>query len=140
MTTVFTCGCYDLIHIGHIQLFKFARGLGDKLIVAINSDASIERLKGNGRPVFKLVERIEILRAIKYIDEIIVMDDDNPCKLIMELKPNVHVKGGDRIKEEMTETPVVESYGGKVIMFPTVKFISSTNIIRIIHEEFSPQR
>lgn len=111
---VFTNGVFDILHKGHISLLKQAKAMGDKLIVAINSDASTKRLKGDSRPIKTQEERAFILRNINCVDEVLVFDEDTPLNLIHRLRPDVIVKGGDYSKEEVIGGSYIESYGGSV--------------------------
>jgi D-beta-D-heptose 7-phosphate kinase/D-beta-D-heptose 1-phosphate adenosyltransferase len=126
---VFTNGCFDLIHGGHIGLFHRAKKRGDVLIVALNSDASVRRLKGPGRPVFPLRERLEILSAVADVDYVTWFTEDTPRKIIAALVPDVLVKGGDWGAGEIVGRAEVEASGGKVVRVPYLKGHSSTNII-----------
>ena len=135
MKTVFTNGCFDIVHIGHINLLRKAKSFGDKLVVGINSDESVTKLKGPNRPINKQDQRKEFLEAIKYVDEVVVFGEDTPCKIISELKPDVHVKGGDydpNDYENMPEAKIVHDYGGKVEIVDLVHGISTTKINEIL--------
>lgn len=123
---VFTNGCFDIIHPGHIKVFKEASKLGDKLVVGVNSDNSIKRLKGKNRPVNTLEDRIIVLQSIRFIDEVIPFDDDTPIKLIKKIRPNIIVKGGDYSAEEVVGNKIAE----KVHIVPLIKNKSTTNIIK----------
>ena len=101
MITVFTPGCFDIIHYGHIELFKYCRSIGDRVIVGLNSDSSIRKIKGASRPINNLKSRLSVLEAIKYIDEVIVFDEEDPYRLIKSISPNVIVKGGDYKVEDV---------------------------------------
>ena len=98
---VFTNGCFDLLHIGHIELLKYAKSLGDYLIVAINSDQSIKKLKGQTRPINDEPTRKMLLESIKYVDEVIIFEENTPLQLIKDIQPNIIVKGGDYKKEDV---------------------------------------
>jgi rfaE bifunctional protein nucleotidyltransferase chain/domain len=128
-TVVFTNGCFDLIHAGHIRLFDFAKRRGDVLIVALNSDASIRRLKGPSRPVFPLRERLEILSAVADIDYVTWFCEDTPRRIIAVLLPDVLVKGGDWGAGAIVGREEVEAAGGKVVRVPYLRGHSSTSII-----------
>jgi D-beta-D-heptose 7-phosphate kinase/D-beta-D-heptose 1-phosphate adenosyltransferase len=130
---VFTNGCFDIIHSGHIELFKFCKTLGDIVIVGINSDNSIKRLKGSSRPINTLFERIKILNAIDYVDFIIPFDSDTPLELIKEIKPNYLVKGGDYTIDKV----IGREYSKEVIIFDYIKGLSTTNIIHKIVNNIS---
>ena len=128
-TVVFTNGCFDLIHGGHIHLFRTAKRLGDVLIVALNSDASIRRLKGPSRPIFPLAERLEVLAALEDVDYVTWFRQDTPQKIIAALLPDVLVKGGDWGSDAIVGRAEVEGAGGRVVRVPYIKGRSSTNII-----------
>jgi len=134
---VFTNGCFDLIHGGHIHLFKKAKSLGDVLIVALNDDASVRKIKGQLRPVFPLKERFEVLEAIEYIDYLTSFSEETPQKIISALLPDVLVKGGDWKPHQVVGRKEVEEAGGKVIIIPYLKGLSSTSVIRKILQNFS---
>ena len=131
-SVVFTNGCFDLIHGGHISLFRRAKRRGDVLIVALNSDASIRRLKGPSRPVFPLRERLEILSAVADIDYVTWFTEDTPRAIIARLLPDVLVKGGDWGAGEIVGRAEVEAAGGKGVRVPYLEGHSSTNIIEKI--------
>lgn len=126
---VFTNGCFDVIHAGHIDLLQKAKEKGDILVVGLNSDSSIRRLKGNSRPINTLNQRIKVLSSIQYIDYIVVFDDDTPLQLIEAIKPNVLVKGGDYKFKEIIGADFVTKNGGQVFSIPFVYNLSSTKII-----------
>jgi D-beta-D-heptose 7-phosphate kinase/D-beta-D-heptose 1-phosphate adenosyltransferase len=126
---VFTNGCFDIIHSGHLDLLKEARSYGDKLIVGLNSDKSISKLKGPDRPIIGQSERKKILSALKFVDEVIIFNEENPLKLIKKLKPSILVKGADYTKEQVVGGEFVESYGGKIKLVKLTKGKSSSKII-----------
>ncbi|MGB2906894.1 MAG: D-glycero-beta-D-manno-heptose 1-phosphate adenylyltransferase [Candidatus Aminicenantaceae bacterium] len=126
---VFTNGCFDLLHGGHIHLLTYARQQGDILVVAVNEDASIRKLKGADRPIFPLAERLEILAALECVDALISFPDDTPLRLISEIVPDVLVKGGDWKPEEVVGKPEVEAAGGQVVIVPFRPGHSSSRII-----------
>jgi D-beta-D-heptose 7-phosphate kinase/D-beta-D-heptose 1-phosphate adenosyltransferase len=126
---VFTNGCFDLLHIGHITLLEDARREGDKLIVAINSDESVRRLKGPSRPIVGERERGRILAALAAVDAVIVFDEPTPLRLINELRPDVIVKGGDYNPDTVVGAAEVRSWGGRVRIVPTVEGFSTTKLI-----------
>ncbi|EKD29145.1 MAG: RfaE bifunctional protein [uncultured bacterium] len=126
---VFTNGCFDILHVGHVRYLKQARDLGDKLIVGLNSDSSVKRLKGNGRPVNREKDRAEVLLALSCVDHVILFDEDTPLELITKLRPNVLVKGGDYMKSNIVGAEFVESIGGKVEIIPFYEGYSTTGII-----------
>ena len=126
---VFTNGCFDIIHSGHLDLLKEARSYGDKLIVGLNSDKSISKLKGPERPIIGQSERKKILSALKFVDEVIIFNEENPLKLIKKLKPSILVKGADYAKEQVVGGEFVESYGGEIKLVKLTKGKSSSKII-----------
>ncbi len=131
---VFTNGCFDLIHGGHIYLLREAKKLGDVLVVAVNDDSSIRKIKGSGRPIFPLEERLEILESIEDIDWLVAFSQESPKKVIESLLPDVLVKGGDWLPEEVVGKQEVEEAGGKVIIIPFLCGHSSSEIVRKIIE------
>lgn len=134
---VFANGCFDLIHGGHIHFFKKAKSLGDVLIVALNDDASVQKLKGPSRPIFPLSERFEVLEAIEYIDYLTSFSEETPQKIIAALLPDVLVKGGDWKPHEVVGRKEVEEAGGRVVIIPYLKGHSSSSVIRKILRNFS---
>ena len=129
---VFTNGCFDLLHAGHIRLFHEAAKMGDALIVALNSDASVRRLKGPTRPIFPLRERFEILSAVEDIDYLVAFPESTPRKIIAALLPDVLVKGGDWGPDEIIGRAEVEAAGGRVARVRFVEGHSTSSIIRRI--------
>lgn len=129
---VFTNGCFDLLHVGHIRYLEQAKALGDILIVGINSDRSVQGLKGPLRPILPVEDRAEILSGLGCIDYITVFDEPTPLELITLLKPQVLVKGGDWTKEAVVGSEVVEGLGGKVVLLPFVEGSSTSNLIETI--------
>jgi glycerol-3-phosphate cytidylyltransferase len=127
----FTNGVFDVLHAGHVQYLKFARSLGDLLIVGINTDASVKRLgKGPNRPVNMLEDRIAVLEALRAVDGAVPFDESTPEALIALLHPEVHVKGGDYKIEALPEAKLVAGYGGEVVIASLVEGKSSTAIFR----------
>ncbi len=126
---VFTNGCFDLLHIGHITLLEEARHEGDRLVVAINSDASVRRLKGETRPIVGERERGRILAALAAVDAVVTFDDPTPVRVIETLRPDVIVKGGDYSEETVVGSAEVRSWGGRVKIVPTVEGFSTTKLI-----------
>lgn len=130
---VFTNGVFDIIHPGHIELFQFARKQGDILVVGINDDFSVRRLKGKKRPIFSLRERIEILEAIQYINFIVPFSEDTPLELIKNLyRIDILIKGGDYSPDEVVGRKEVTDAGGKLILFDIKSKISSSSLINKI--------
>lgn len=130
LTVVFTNGCFDILHSGHIEYLRTAAELGDVLIVGLNSDDSINRLKGKGRPVNRQEDRALVLSALEFVDYIVVFDEDTPLKLIENIKPDILVKGADYKKEDVVGAKFVEENGGKVELVKFLEGYSTTNIIR----------
>lgn len=135
-SVVFTNGCFDLLHVGHVKYLQEARRLGDLLVLGLNSDASIQRLKGPKRPLIGEEERAHILAALDCIDHVVIFDEDTPLELIRALRPNILVKGGDYTPEGVVGKDVVESYGGRVELIQFVDGKSSTNIIEKILQAY----
>jgi rfaE bifunctional protein nucleotidyltransferase chain/domain len=131
-SVVFTNGCFDLLHPGHVRYLAEARALGDVLIVALNSDRSVRVLKGEGRPILSEQERAEVVAALQAVDYVTIFDEETPRKLIGELLPDVLVKGGDWALDEIIGRDEVESAGGRVLALPYVKGSSTTEIIERI--------
>jgi rfaE bifunctional protein nucleotidyltransferase chain/domain len=129
---VFTNGCFDILHVGHIRYLQSARELGDALVVAINSDRSVRELKGAGRPVMNEEERAEMLMALSAVDYVMVFDDISPRKLIAQVMPDILVKGGDYQLNEIHGREEVEAAGGRVISLPFVEGASTSSIIERI--------
>ncbi len=131
---VFTNGCFDLLHVGHVRYLQQARALGDALVVAINSDASVRKLKGEGRPVMNEAERAEMLAALASVDYVTIFDDTSPRSLIAELLPDLLVKGGDYRQDEIHGREEVEAAGGRVLSLPFIEGASTSSIIEKIQK------
>ncbi len=131
---VFTNGCFDLLHPGHIDLLERARALGDRLVVGINSDASVRAIKGAGRPLMSQADRTAVLLGLRSVDEVAVFDEPTPARLIKELKPDVLVKGGDWPVEQIIGADFVIKHGGKVLSLPLKPSYSTSNIIARIKQ------
>ena len=127
----FTCGCFDLLHIGHIRTMKEAKSHGDILIVGVNSDSSVRTNKGKFRPIIPEDERAEIIASIEYVDYVTIFSESTPETLIALVKPDVHVKAGYDLTE-LPEADLVKSYGGNVILVKEVEGYSTTTLIRRI--------
>ena len=132
---VFTNGCFDILHAGHVTYLTEAKRQGDILIVGVNSDSSVKRLKGETRPINSEYDRAFVLDALKSVDYTVIFEEDTPEELIACLKPSIQVKGGDYKKEDLPETKIVESYGGEVIILNFVEGKSTTNIIEKINKK-----
>lgn len=129
---VFTNGCFDILHIGHIRYLQAASRLGDILIVGVNSDSSIKRLKGSERPINSEEDRVEMLSTLGFVDYVTIFNDDTPLNLIKKIQPDILVKGGDYIDEHIVGAKEVEDRGGKTVLLPYVEGRSTTNIIERI--------
>ncbi|MBI5194372.1 MAG: D-glycero-beta-D-manno-heptose 1-phosphate adenylyltransferase [Nitrospirae bacterium] len=134
---VFTNGCFDIIHLGHVTYLKKAREYGDILIVGLNSDESVKGIKGDKRPVIPQGERAEVLSSIRYVDFVVIFNEPDPYKTITAIKPDVLVKGGDWAIENIIGRDIVESRGGTVCNIPYIEGASSTNIIEEILKRFN---
>jgi D-beta-D-heptose 7-phosphate kinase/D-beta-D-heptose 1-phosphate adenosyltransferase len=128
-TVVFTNGCFDILHKGHVHLLKRAKKLGDILIVGLNSDSSVKRIKGEKRPVFSVKDRAFVLSSIDVVDYIVIFNEDTPLKVIKAIEPDVLVKGADWDKKSIVGREIVESLGGKVVRIPVLKGFSTTSVI-----------
>src|SRR5437660_10283456 len=128
-TLVFTNGVFDLLHVGHVRYLAAARGLGDALVVAVNSDGAVRKLKGEGRPIVNEHERAEILAALRQVDFVTLFDDVSPRSLVARLLPDVLVKGGDYALGEIHGREEVEAAGGRVVSLPFIAGASTTNIL-----------
>lgn len=134
---VTTNGCFDVLHLGHLRYLQAARQLGDLLVVAVNSDNSVRQLKGENRPLVPEAERAEMLAGLECVSYVIIFPELTPIDLLSELKPNIHVKGGDYKLEELIEREVVEVNGGKVIVGLNVPGKSTTNLIQVICDRYT---
>jgi len=126
---VFTNGCFDLLHAGHVKLLEDARKLGDHLIVGLNSDESVRRIKGPRRPVNDQNERAEVLGGLKAVDAVVIFDEDDPLELIKHLEPDVLVKGGDWAPENIIGADVVKARGGHVEVVPVLEGRSTSAVL-----------
>jgi D-beta-D-heptose 7-phosphate kinase/D-beta-D-heptose 1-phosphate adenosyltransferase len=133
---VFTNGCFDLLHIGHVRYLEKARALGNVLVVGVNSDSSVRKLKGPKRPILPEEERAGILSGLGCVDYITIFREIDPLKLITSLRPDVLVKGGDWTKEQTVGKEVVERSGGEVVIIPFIKGASTSNLIETILEKY----
>ena len=130
---VFTNGCFDVLHPGHLDLLARARALGDALVVAINGDNSVKRLKGPNRPIFPEVERGEILSALDMVDYVCTFNEDTPLETILNIRPDILVKGADWV-DNIVGSKEVEGWGGKVVALPLVPGQSTTGVIERVLE------
>jgi D-beta-D-heptose 7-phosphate kinase/D-beta-D-heptose 1-phosphate adenosyltransferase len=126
----FTNGCFDLLHPGHVRLLAAARAVCDRLVLGLNGDASVTRLKGEGRPVQPVEARAEVLAALEAVDLVVVFDEDTPLELIGLVQPTVLVKGGDYTREQVVGAELVESIGGEVILVDLVPGHSTTEMVK----------
>jgi len=129
---VFTNGCFDIVHRGHIEYLIQAKSMGNSLVIGMNSDASVRKLKGVGRPINNESDRAFLLINLKCVDAVIIFNEDTPYNLIKEIKPDFLVKGGDWKDEQIVGSDIVKSYGGKVLSLKFVDSYSTTNIINKI--------
>ena len=127
-TVVFTNGCFDIMHAGHVDYIDFARRQGDVLVIAINSDASVRRNKGKGRPVISQGDRAKLLGALEAVDYVLIFDDDEPIRVLSELLPDILVKGEDW-RHYVSGREVVEQHGGRIVLAPLTPGHSTTNIM-----------
>ena len=133
---VFTNGCFDLLHIGHVRYLESAKTLGDILIVGVNSDRSVRNLKGLQRPILPMEERVEVLSSLECVNYVTLFDEPTPLELISSFLPHVLVKGGDWTKEAIVGSEVVEGAGGKVVILPFVEGASTSQLIETILKRF----
>ncbi len=135
---VFTNGCFDILHGGHLALLEEARAAGDLLVVGLNSDAGVRALKGAGRPIVPEPERAEVLAALRYVDLVVVFDEPTPCDLVLALRPDVLVKGGDYSPDTIVGRDEVESWGGRVVVVPLVAGRSTRSIVEDVRAARPP--
>jgi len=133
-------GCFDLLHVGHVRYLRAARSLGDVLLVALNGDASVRRLKGAGRPLIPVAERAELVAALGDVDAVVVFDDDRADGLIARLRPDVHAKGTDYSEESVPERETVLAAGGRVAIAGDPKAHATKTLIDTILERFAGPR
>ena len=129
---VFTNGCFDLVHCGHIDYLARAKGLGGKLIVGVNSDSSVQTIKGSSRPLQNEEGRLMLLASFEFVDAVILFEEQTPYNLITVVKPDILVKGSDYKEEAIVGYDIVKSYGGKVVTIPYLDGFSTTKIIEKI--------
>ena len=132
---IFTNGCFDLIHLGHLEILARSADLGDKLIVGINSDMSIKKIKGNSRPIIEEDSRAKQLAAIEFVDAVILFNEDTPYDLINVLKPDVLTKGGDYKKNDIVGNQLINKEQGEVVIIPLTQGYSTTSILEKIKNE-----
>ena len=126
---VFTNGCFDILHVGHVRYLKEAKALGDILILGLNSDCSVKRLKGSNRRINNESDRAEVLSALKAIDYVVIFDEKTAENIVGEIKPDIYAKGGDYSIDTLPEAKIVAEHGGKTVLLQLVDGKSSTNII-----------
>ena len=132
---VFTNGCFDLIHLGHIELLARSSDLGDILIIGVNSDSSIQKLKGESRPIIEEDSRVKQLAALEFVDAVVLFHEDTPQKLIEKIKPDVITKGGDYKAENVVGNEVVTQKNGQVVIIPLTQGYSTTSILKKIKDD-----
>ncbi len=131
---VFANGCFDILHVGHVSLLNHCAELGDRVVVGLNSDNSVKKLKGDSRPINNQDSRALILASLKNVDAVIVFDEETPLELIKHILPNVLVKGGDYKESDIVGADIVKANGGKIAIVPLVAGVSTTNLINNIKE------
>jgi D-beta-D-heptose 7-phosphate kinase / D-beta-D-heptose 1-phosphate adenosyltransferase len=129
VVTVATSGCFDLLHAGHVRMLRSARQLGDRLVVCLNDDASVRRLKGEGRPLVPATERAELLLALECVDEVVIFSEDTPVRALERIRPQILAKGADYTIDDLPEARVVQRWGGETIILPYVEGRSTTDLI-----------
>ena len=132
---VFTNGCFDILHAGHVRYLTEAKKLGDVLVVGLNSDESVRKLKGAGRPVNPEEDRAEVLAGLRAVDHVVVFAEDTAEEMVRQLQPDVYVKGGDYSLERLPESAIVASYGGRTVLVPMVEGRSTSNVIRKLQQQ-----
>ena len=128
-TVVATGGCFDVLHAGHVSLLRAARALGDCLVVCLNSDDSVRRLKGPARPLTPEADRVRVLEALECVDAVVVFDEDTPERVLQEVRPDVWAKGGDYALSDLPEAEVVSRWGGETVVLPYLAGRSTTGLI-----------
>jgi D-glycero-beta-D-manno-heptose 1-phosphate adenylyltransferase len=134
-SVVFTNGCFDILHRGHIEYLNEAKSLGDYLVIGLNSDKSVKKLKGEDRPVNNEIDRAFVLSNLKCVDAVIIFEEETPYDLISSVKPDFLVKGGDWKEDQIVGSDIVKSYGGKVISLKFVDSYSTSDIIERIKKQ-----
>lgn len=135
LSIAFTNGCFDVLHRGHVHYLESAKEPADILIVGLNSDRSVKKLKGEDRPIVQEDDRAYILSRLEPVDVVCIFDDDTPIELLKRIKPDLLIKGGDYTVDQVVGKELVESFGGKVYVAPLIKGLSSTNLITKIKNE-----
>ncbi|UCC47723.1 MAG: D-glycero-beta-D-manno-heptose 1-phosphate adenylyltransferase [Gemmatimonadota bacterium] len=126
---VFTNGCFDILHRGHVEILIQARALGDRLVVGLNSDESVHRLKGSGRPLQPQLDRAACLAALESVDAVVIFEEETPTELIASLRPDIWVKGGDYTPEALVELKALEAVGGQLVILPLLEGRSTTELL-----------
>ena len=134
MKVAFTNGCFDILHLGHLKILTKSKEFGDRLIVAVNSDESVRKLKGKERPINDFQTRSNMLASFSFVDYVVEFSDDTPKKLIQIIKPDFLIKGGDYKKKDIVGNDIVSSYGGETIIIPLIDGLSSTNTINKLNK------
>ena len=134
MKVAFTNGCFDILHLGHLEILTKSKEFGDKLIVAVNSDESVRKLKGEERPINDFQTRSNMLASFSFVDYVVEFSDDTPKKLIQIIKPDFLIKGGDYKKKNIVGNDIVSSYGGETIIIPLIDGLSTTNTINKLNK------
>ena len=133
-TIVTTNGCFDILHAGHVRYLEKSKSYGDVLIVALNSDKSVKKIKGDERPINNEQDRAEVLNALRSVDYVVIFDEDSPKELLSKIKPDVHTKGGDYTIETLPEAKSIINFGGRIEFIPFVEGKSTTSIINSINK------
>ena len=134
-----TTGCFDMLHPGHLWLLEQAKGKSDIVIVGVNSDDSVRRIKGDSRPILKAYERAQMLSALRCVDHVIIFDEDDPCRLVEAIQPDLFFKGDDWRNKPMPERAVVEQLGGHVVFVPRYRDYSTTLLASAMKLEIGPE-
>ena len=134
----FTNGCFDILHVGHVRYLREAKKTADVLVLALNSDSSVRSLKGEKRPLMNEKERAEILAALEFIDFVTIFEELTPLELIIYLKPDILIKGGDWPEEKVVGREEIKKWGGRVAIIPEVEGKSTTNIVEKIKKLYCP--
>ncbi|MBI6546392.1 MAG: D-glycero-beta-D-manno-heptose 1-phosphate adenylyltransferase [Cyanobacteria bacterium NC_groundwater_1444_Ag_S-0.65um_54_12] len=129
---VFTNGCFDLLHVGHVRYLTAARALGDRLVVGLNTDASVRKLKGSERPILPEQERAELIAALRCVDAVVLFEEDTACQLLRQLQPDIYAKGGDYQRQILPEAITVQEIGSRLAILPFVAGYSTTRLIERI--------
>lgn len=137
---VFTNGCFDLLHVGHVRYLEKAKKLGDVLVVGLNTDHSVKLIKGENRPIVPQKERAEILASLEFVDYVLLFNEPDPLKIIKAIKPDVLVKGADWDKDKIVGREVIEESNGKVVRIPLIAGASTTNLIEKIIKIYRCQK